>query len=147
MLFRKVTNIYFCFLIRLCSVCFLMPSLIYVIGNFIFLKSGCTVWAWSERKLTCTWSLFKWVFQMFYVAYLFPAFLLVFLVISPAEGIVGGVKAQIGQFPYIVSFLVKMLNYITECMISSIHIIYDMQVSVLHGGGHACGGTLISDRF
>ena len=38
-------------------------------------------------------------FQMFYAAYLFPAF----LVISPAEGIVGGVKAQNGQFPYIVN--------------------------------------------
>ena len=45
-------------------------------------------------------SLFRWVFQMFFAAYLFPAF----LVISPAEGIVGGVKAQNGQFPYIVSF-------------------------------------------
>ena len=39
---------------------------------------------------------------MFYAAYLFPAFL---FVTTPAEGIVGGVKAQIGQFPYIVSFL------------------------------------------
>ena len=40
-------------------------------------------------------------FQMFFLAYLFPA--LLFLTPSPAEGIVGGVKAQIGQFPYIVS--------------------------------------------
>ena len=42
-------------------------------------------------------------FQMFFLACLFPA-LLLFLTPSPAEGIVGGVKAQIGQFPYIVSF-------------------------------------------
>ena len=40
-------------------------------------------------------------FQMFFPACLFPA--LLFLTPSPAEGIVGGVKAQIGQFPYIVS--------------------------------------------
>ena len=40
-------------------------------------------------------------FQMFFLAYLFPA--LLFLTPLPAEGIVGGVKAQIGQFPYIVS--------------------------------------------
>ena len=30
--------------------------------------------------------------------------------------------------------------------ISNTHI-REMQVSVLHGGGHACGGALISDRF
>ena len=48
---------------------------------------------------------------MFYAAYLFTAFS-AFLVISPAAGIVGGVKVQIGQFPYIVSFLVNILNYI-----------------------------------
>ena len=46
--------------------------------------------------------MFKRLFQMFYVAaYLFLAF----LIVKPSEGIVGGVKAQIGQFPYIVSFL------------------------------------------
>ena len=91
---------------------------------------------------------------MFYAAYFFPVFL-AFLVISPVEGIVGGVKAQIGQFPYIVSFLVNILNYIIyiNCELFSLTNFemlfntYKMQVSVLHGGGHACGGTLISDRF
>ena len=48
------------------------------------------------------WQMFKRLFQMFYAAaYLFLAF----LIVKPSEGIVGGVKAQIGQFPYIVSFL------------------------------------------
>ena len=41
---------------------------------------------------------------MFFAAYFFPAV----FVISPAEGVVGGVKAQIGQFPYIVSFLASL---------------------------------------
>ena len=39
---------------------------------------------------------------MFYAA---AYFFLAFLIVKPSEGIVGGVKAQIGQFPYIVSFL------------------------------------------
>ena len=53
-------------------------------------------------------------FQMFFLAYLFPA--LLFLTPSPAEGIVGGVKAQIGQFPYIVS--VKSGFCVTTTIIS-----------------------------
>ena len=53
-------------------------------------------------------------FQMFFLAYLFPA--LLFLTPSPAEGIVGGVKAQIGQFPYIVS--VNSGVYVTTTIIS-----------------------------
>ena len=48
------------------------------------------------------WQMFKRLFQMFYAA---AYFFLAFLIVKPSEGIVGGVKAQIGQFPYIVSFL------------------------------------------
>ena len=77
-------------------------------------------------------------FQMFFPACLFPA--LLFLTPSPAEGIVGGVKAQIGQFPYIVS----VNSWV--CVCDSYHI-NCVEVSVLHGEGHACGGALISDRF
>ena len=53
-------------------------------------------------------------FQMFFLACLFPT--LLFLTSSPAEGIVGGVKAQIGQFPYIVS--VNSGVYVTTTIIS-----------------------------
>ena len=78
---------------------------------------------------------------MFYAAYLIPAFL---VVTTPAEAIVGGVKAQIGQFPYIVSFLLQFRKLWVQISAMNIH---KTQVSVLHGGGHACGGALISDRF
>ena len=95
----------------------------------------------DPKNINCDSSLFKWVFQMFYAAYLIPVFL---VVTTPAEAIVGGVKAQIGQFPYIVSCSLQFRKLWVQ--ISAINI-RETQVSVLHGGGHACGGALISDRF
>ena len=77
-------------------------------GIFLQIKTPQTIFLHQFPQLkdleniNCALSSFKWAFQMFYAAYLFPAFL---FVTTPAEGIVGGVKAQIGQLPYIVSFL------------------------------------------
>ena len=72
----------------------------------------------GSRKIICvkkkSSDLSQRSFQMFFPACLFPA--LLFLTPSPAEGIVGGVKAQIGQFPYIVS--VNSGIYVTTTIIS-----------------------------